>query len=75
LTEVGGPKCLEFLHQVNLSNAGTPQTKNQSVAYNAESDLDLEYAMVLTDSTPITLLQTGDMVEGLYIENCSGGFD
>ncbi|KAH9978694.1 subtilisin-like protein [Lactifluus volemus] len=50
-------------------DGGTPQTKNQSVAYNAESDLDLEYAMVLTDSTPITLLQTGDMVEGAFFNN------
>jgi hypothetical protein len=29
--------------------------------------------MVLTDPTSVTLLQTGDMVEGLYVENRSGG--
>ena len=31
---------------------------------NGESDLDLEYAMALVNPTPITLLQTGDAVEG-----------
>ncbi|KAH9978682.1 subtilisin-like protein [Lactifluus volemus] len=50
-------------------DGGTPQTQNQSVEYNAESDLDLEYAMVLTDPTPITLLQTGDMVKGAFFNN------
>ena len=33
--------------------------------YNQESDLDLEYAMALTDPTPVSVLQTGDLVEGL----------
>jgi tripeptidyl-peptidase I len=46
-------------------NAGVVQQKDQSFENNGESDLDLEYAMVLTDPTPISLLQTGDLVEGL----------
>ena len=44
---------------------GVVQQQNQSVYYDEESDLDLEYAMALTDPTPVTLLQTGDLIEGL----------
>ena len=40
------------------------QTINQSFDFNGESDLDLEYAMGLTAPQKITLLQTGDIVEG-----------
>jgi hypothetical protein len=40
------------------------QTTNQSFDFNGESDLDLEYAMALTAPQKITLLQTGDIVEG-----------
>jgi hypothetical protein len=43
---------------------GVAQTTNQSFGFNGESDLDLEYAMSLTNPQPITLLQTGDLVEG-----------
>lgn len=44
---------------------GVVQQQKQSVYYDEESDLDLEYAMALTDPTPVTLLQTGDLIEGL----------
>ncbi|KAH9176550.1 subtilisin-like protein [Lactarius sanguifluus] len=37
--------------------------------FNGESDLDLEYAMALTNPQPITLLQTGDLVEGAGFDN------
>jgi tripeptidyl-peptidase I len=40
------------------------QTTFQNFSMNGESDLDLEYAMALADPQPITLLQTGDFVEG-----------
>lgn len=40
------------------------QTTNQSFDFNGESDLDLEYAMSLVNPQKITLLQTGDLVEG-----------
>lgn len=43
---------------------GVDQTTEQSFDFNGESDLDLEYAMALTNPQPITLLQTGDTVEG-----------
>lgn len=46
-------------------NVGVVQTQNQTDQYNEESNLDLEYAMTLTDPTPITLLQTGDLIQGL----------
>ena len=39
------------------------------VDFNGESDLDLEYAMVLTNPQPVTLLQTGDLVEGAGFDN------
>lgn len=40
------------------------QTTSKSFDFNGESDLDLEYAFALTSPQPITLLQTGDLVEG-----------
>lgn len=40
------------------------QTTSKSFDLNGESSLDLEYAMGLTNPQPITLLQTGDDVEG-----------
>ena len=40
------------------------QTTDQSFELNGESDLDLEYAMGLIAPQGITLLQTGDNVEG-----------
>ena len=40
------------------------QTTDQSFDLNGESDLDLEYAMPLIAPQKITLLQTGDNVEG-----------
>jgi hypothetical protein len=51
---------------------GVVQQVNKSFDYNGESNLDLEYGMVLTDPTPVTLLQTGDLVEGLSFGNCDG---
>ncbi|THH03313.1 hypothetical protein EW146_g10467 [Bondarzewia mesenterica] len=40
-------------------DGGTVQTQEQSFDFNGESDLDLQYAMSLTNPQPITLLQTG----------------
>jgi tripeptidyl-peptidase-1 len=40
------------------------QQTDQSFNFNGESDLDLEYAMTLTNPQTVTLLQTGDLVEG-----------
>ncbi|KAF8817102.1 subtilisin-like protein [Phlegmacium glaucopus] len=45
------------------------QTTDQSFNFNGESDLDLEYAMGLTAPQTITLLQTGDIVEGAGFDN------
>ncbi len=50
-------------------NSGVVQQQHHSAGYNQESDLDLEYAMTLTDPTPVTLLQTGDLVEGSGLGN------
>jgi len=50
------------LNMDRSSNIGVVQQDKQSFEYNGESDLDLEYAMALTDPTPITLLQTGEPV-------------
>ncbi|KAF8265229.1 subtilisin-like protein [Lactarius quietus] len=49
-------------------DGGVVQNTTKNFTFNGESDLDLEYAMVLTNPQPITLLQTGDLAEG-------GGFD
>ena len=50
-------------------DGGVAQTVNQSFDFNGESDLDLEYAMVLTNPQPVLLLQTGDLVEGAGFDN------
>lgn len=63
LTEVS--EFTEFAHLTVDQFVGVVQQQNQSVYYDEESDLDLEYAMALTDPTPVTLLQTGDLIEGL----------
>ncbi|TFK40519.1 Pro-kumamolisin, activation domain-containing protein [Crucibulum laeve] len=52
-----------------LIDGAIVQTTNQSFDFNGESDLDLEYAMGLTSPQPITLLQTGDIVEGAGFDN------
>jgi hypothetical protein len=66
---VGGSteSLLPTAHQ--FLNPGVVQQQIQSAEYNEESDLDLEYAMTLTDPTPVTVLQTGDLVEGSGIRN------
>ena len=50
--------------QPNKDLTAVVQTTSQSFDFNGESDLDLEYAMGLTAPQTITLLQTGDLVEG-----------
>ncbi|ETW82302.1 serine protease S53 [Heterobasidion irregulare TC 32-1] len=50
-------------------DGGVAQTTDQSFDFNGESDLDLQYAMSLTNPQPITLLQTGDLVEGASFNN------
>lgn len=50
-------------------DGGIAQTTNQSFNLNGESDLDLEVSMTLTNPQPITLLQTGDLVEGAGFDN------
>lgn len=50
-------------------DGGFVQQQNQSVDYNEESDLDLEYAMTLTDPMPVTVLQTGDLFLGAGFDN------
>jgi 2',3'-cyclic-nucleotide 2'-phosphodiesterase (5'-nucleotidase family) len=51
-------------------SVGVVQQQNQSSTYDGEGDLDLEYAMALIDPTPVTLLQTGDLVQGLSLGSC-----
>ncbi|KAH7872402.1 subtilisin-like protein [Lentinula edodes] len=53
-----------------LIDGGTVvQTTNQSFDFNGESDLDLEYGMSLVNPQTVTLLQTGDLVEGAGFDN------
>jgi len=58
-----------------LIDGAVVQTTNQSFDFNGESDLDLEYAMTLVDPLPITLLQTGDLVEGAGFDNLLDAVD
>ncbi|KAL0565190.1 hypothetical protein V5O48_016840, partial [Marasmius crinis-equi] len=50
-------------------DGGVVQTQNQSFDFNGESDLDLQYAMGLVNPQTITLLRTGDLVEGAGFDN------
>ncbi|KAJ3981324.1 subtilisin-like protein [Lentinula detonsa] len=52
-----------------LIDGAVVQTTNQSFDFNGESDLDLEYGMALVNPQTVTLLQTGDLVEGAGFDN------
>ncbi|KAJ6476116.1 subtilisin-like protein [Mycena sanguinolenta] len=58
-----------------LIDGAIVQTMNESFDFNGESDLDLEYAMALTNPQPIQLLQTGDIVEGAGFDNYLDAID
>ena len=62
--EVGGFTESPVLTVHQFLNVGVVQQQNQSIDYNKESNLDLKYAVVLMDPMPVTVLQTGDLVEG-----------
>jgi tripeptidyl-peptidase I len=61
---VGGFTECPVLTVHQFLDVGVVQQQNQSANYTEESSLDLEYAMTLTDPTPVTVLQTGDLVQG-----------
>lgn len=61
---MGGFTEFPVLAAHQFLNVGFVQQQNQSIDFNEESSLDLEYAMALTDPMPVTVLQTGDLVEG-----------
>ncbi|KAJ7762293.1 subtilisin-like protein [Mycena maculata] len=57
-------------------DGGVLQTENQSLGYNGESDLDLQYAMSLvTSKQNVTLYQSGDIVQGASFENLLDALD
>lgn len=56
-------------------DGGVVQNTNQSHGYNAESDLDLEYAMTLVYPQPVTLYQVGDLYQGASFNNFLDGVD
>jgi hypothetical protein len=67
---VGGFTESPVLTVHQFLDVGVVQQQNQSAAYDEESNLDLEYAMTLTDPTPVTLLQTGDLIQGSGVGIC-----
>ncbi|EPQ51643.1 subtilisin-like protein [Gloeophyllum trabeum ATCC 11539] len=56
-------------------DGGYAQTEYTGFGYNGESDLDLQYGMSLVDPLPVTLYQTGDMVEGASFNNFLDAID
>jgi len=63
---------------VDFIDGATVQITTQSFGYNAESDLDLEYAIALVypqKVTTVTLYQTGDNVEGASFNNFLDAID
>jgi len=63
------PSLVGVRPEVVLIDGAVVQTTNQSFDFNGESDLDLEYGMALVNPQKITLLQTGDLVEGAGFDN------
>jgi tripeptidyl-peptidase-1 len=51
------------------------QTIVEDFEFNGESNLDLQYGMALTNPQPVTLLQTGDIVEGAGFDNYLDAID
>lgn len=56
-------------------DGGYAQTEYTGFGYNGESDLDLQYGMALVNPQPVTLYQTGDMVEGASFNNFLDAID
>ncbi|KAG6845624.1 hypothetical protein H0H87_006677 [Tephrocybe sp. NHM501043] len=52
-----------------LIDGAIVQNDTTGFNFNGESSLDLEYAMALVNPQPITLLQTGDIIEGAGFDN------
>jgi len=65
LTEVG--VVLRSFVPILTRSVGVVQDTVRSFQLNGESNLDLEYAMPFVDPTPVSLLQTGDLVEGSHL--------
>ncbi|KAF9063311.1 subtilisin-like protein [Rhodocollybia butyracea] len=63
------PSLVGARPEIVLIDGAVVQTTNQSFDFNGESDLDLEYGMGLVNPQKITLLQTGDLVEGAGFDN------
>ena len=59
----------------DLIDGAVVQTQQESFDFNGESDLDLEYAMTLVNPQPVTLYQTGDLVEGASFNNFLDAID
>ena len=56
-------------------DGGALQTFSESFGYNAESDLDLEYAMTLVYPQEVTLYQAGDFIESASFNNFLDAID
>jgi len=52
---------------IHIRTVAVVQNTSRSFDFNGESDLDLEYAMGLTAPQEITLLQTGDLSQGMRV--------
>ncbi|KIK61117.1 hypothetical protein GYMLUDRAFT_59078 [Collybiopsis luxurians FD-317 M1] len=63
------PNVVGARPQIVLVDGAVVQNTSQGSDFNGESDLDLEYAMALTYPQNVTLLQTGDLVEGAGFDN------
>ncbi|EIW80494.1 subtilisin-like protein [Coniophora puteana RWD-64-598 SS2] len=62
--------------QVVSIDGGEVQTTYKGFGYNGESNLDLQYGMSLvTAKQPVTLYQTGDMIEGASFNNFLDAID
>jgi tripeptidyl-peptidase-1 len=67
--EVGSRPTLDSI------DGGFLQQTNASFGFNAESNLDLEYAMTLVSPQKVTLYQVGDEIEGASFNDFLDGID
>lgn len=56
-------------------NGAIVQQQNKSCLNNCESNLDLEYAMILVHPQKVTLYQVGDVLQGASFNNLLDAFD
>jgi len=69
LVSIDGGGCCDpvFCSHSLTGSVGVVQDTSHSIDLIGQGDLYLEYTMLFVDPMPVSLLQTGDLVQGLYL--------